>query len=375
MSASQVFRNTVVVILTVVTAYILFLSLNIVIVLLFAIIFASAMRPAVLWLDKRLPQAVAILLTYLGVLLVIIGLFVIILPPAITRMGTYIENDDRLAFQLISANNWAERTLNRVFQPEEPIEILTDEAIRTEVSRGVASLNRTLPSMAGNLGGLLGNLVLVIVIGIYWLTSRDQAVDFTLQLFSLARRPLVRQIILEIEHGLGAYVRGVVLVVLFVGIANFILLTIFGVPNATTMAFVIGITTALPVIGGFIGAGLAVFLALLETPVAGLLTLVSFVLVQQVETHILTPRMMSNSVQISPILVIVSLFIGFAVGGVIGGLIAVPIAGTLMVLVRHLLIEPQKQQVAPQRTHGGILIAGEENRLDVPVPNESGTAP
>ena len=374
MSASQVFRNTVVVILTVVVAYILFLSLNIVIVLLFAIIFASALRPVVLWLDKRVPEALAILLTYLGVLLVVIGLFVIVLPPAVNRLGVYIENDDRLAFRLISANNWAERTLNTVLQPEEPIVLLESDSIRTEVSRTVASLRDTIPSMAGNVGGLLGNLVLVIVIGIYWLTSRDQAVEFTLQLFSLARRPLVKQIILEIEQGLGAYVRGVMLVVMFVGIANFILLTIFRVPNATTLAFVIGITTALPVIGGFIGAGVAVFLALLETPVAGLLTLVSFVLVQQVETHILTPRMMSNSVHISPILVIVSLFIGFAVGGVIGGLIAVPVAGTLMVLARHLIIEPQKQQVAPQRTHGGILIAGEESRLDAAIPSDTGSA-
>src|SRR5690606_29947358 len=109
-------------------------------------------------------------------------------------------------------------------------------------------------------------------------------------------------------------------------------------------AFVIGITTALPIIGGFIGAGVGVFIALIETPLAALLTLVSFVLVQQVETHYLTPRMMSNSVHISPILVIIALFIGFSVGGVVGGLIAVPVAGTLMVLARYLIIEPMRDE-------------------------------
>lgn len=373
MSASLVFRNTVIVIVTVVTAYVLFLSLNIVVVLLFAIILASAMRPAVLWLNKRgIPFAVSILLTYVLVIGVTIALFVIILPPAVTRLSAYLERPEGLSFRLIQANNWAERTLASITQATEPITLLEDDAIRTSVSSAVASLNRTIPSMAGNVGGLLGNMVLVFVIGVYWLVSRDAAVDFTLQLFSMARRPLVRQIILEIEQALGAYVRGMMLVVLFVGIANFILLTIFGVPNATTLAFVIGITTALPVIGGFIGAGVAVFLALLETPVAGLLTLVSFVLVQQVETNYLTPRMMSNSVHISPILVIVSLFIGFAVGGVVGGLVAVPVAGTLMVLARYLIIEPKKEQVAPIRTQGGILIAGEETRLDTPIPNEPG---
>jgi hypothetical protein len=78
---------------------------------------------------------------------------------------------------------------------------------------------------------------------------------------------------------------------------------------------------------------------------------------QQIETHYLTPRMMANSVHISPILVIVALFIGFSVGGVIGGLIAVPIAGTLMVLARYLVIEPKKDEVAAQRVQGGFRLA------------------
>jgi predicted PurR-regulated permease PerM len=213
----------------------------------------------------------------------------------------------------------------------------------------------------------------VLVIGIYWLTSRDSAVKFTLQLFSLARRSTVQQIITEIEQSLGAYVRGVALIVSFVGIANFILLTLFRVPNAITLAFVIGITTALPIIGGFIGAGVAVFIALIESPLAALLTLLSFVLVQQVETHYLTPRTMANSVHISPILVIVALFVGFSVGGVVGGLIAVPIAGTLMVLARYLIIEPRKDEHTPQRVDGGILIAGKEIKLDAPIPSEPKT--
>ena len=97
-------------------------------------------------------------------------------------------------------------------------------------------------------------------------------------------------------------------------------------------------------------------------------------LVQQVETHYLTPRTMSNSVHISPILVIMALFIGFAVGGVVGGLIAVPLAGALMVLARHLIINPKKEEVVPQRVQGGILIAGQDTRLDADVPVDPRTS-
>ena len=371
MTAKQAFRNTLVVIFTVVTCYILFLSLNIIVILLFAIIIASALRPAVLWLDKHgLSQGAAILVVYLLLLSSIFALFVLVLPPAVDRMGGYIENDDRLAAKLIIANQWAENTINQVFQPPSPITLLNGESIHAAVTQTVDGLKASIPALAGDIGGLLGDAILVIVMGVYWLTSRDEAVEFMLQLFSLARRALIREIFLEIEQTLGAYVRGVGLVVLFVSVANFILLRIFNVPNPITLAFIIGVTTALPIVGGFIGAGLAVFLALIESPLAALLTLVSFVLVQQVETHYLTPRTMSNSVHISPILVIMALFIGFAVGGVVGGLIAVPLAGALMVLARHLIINPKREEVVPQRIQGGILIAGQDTKLEANIPTD-----
>jgi predicted PurR-regulated permease PerM len=375
MTAQQVFRNTLVVIFTVVTCYVLFLSLNIIVILLCAIIIASALRPAVVWLNKHgLSQGLAILLVYLALLIAVIGLFVIVLPPSIQRLGGYIEDDDRLAQKLTAANDWAESSLNGIFRPATPITLFDDKTIPTTVHNAVENAKKSIPALAGDAGGLAGDLVLVLVIGIYWMTARDETVEFTLQLFSLARRAQIREIILEIEQTLGSYVRGVGLVVLFVGVANFILLTIFGVANAVTLAFIIGLTTALPIVGGFIGAGMAVFLALVDRPLAALLTLVSFVLVQQVETHYLTPRTMSNSVHISPILVIVALFIGFAVGGVIGGLIAVPIAGSLMVLARHLLIEPKKEEVVPQRIQGGILIAGQDTKLDANIPTDPRTS-
>jgi predicted PurR-regulated permease PerM len=129
------------------------------------------------------------------------------------------------------------------------------------------------------------------------------------------------------------------------------------VPNAVTLAFVIGVSTLLPVIGGFIGAGVAVLLSLLSSPIHALLTFASFVLVQQVEVHYLTPRTMARSVNLNPILVILFLFIGASLGGVVGAIIAVPLAGTAMILVRYFILEPMKDTAEPQHVSGGVLIA------------------
>jgi predicted PurR-regulated permease PerM len=240
-------------------------------------------------------------------------------------------------------------------------------------------MNEEGPHFLGEIGALLGDFILVVVVGVYWLTARDEAVSFSTSLFSLGQRAMITTIITEIETSLGNYVRGVALVSSFVGIANFIILTIFRVPNAVTLAFLIGVTTAIPIVGGFIGAAGAVLLALLSSPQHAILTFISFAGVQQIETHYLTPRTMAKSVGLNPILIIVVLFVGFALGGVIGGLIAVPVAGTLYILLRYLVIEPRKDEAAPQHVNGGILIASKNmekvgSTHELPAPSGEASA-
>src|SRR5258708_40159822 len=145
----------------------------------------------------------------------------------------------------------------------------------------VDGMKIALPAIAGESGGLAGKFVLILVMAVYWLTSRDQAVDFVLHLFPLGRRGDVGTMIHEIESSMGAYVRGIVLISTFVGVANFIILSIFQVPNPVTLGFIVGITTALPIIGGYIGAFTATLLAFLSSPLNALIAFGTFVAVQQ----------------------------------------------------------------------------------------------
>lgn len=365
MTTQQVFRNTLVVIVTIAAAYALVMSARILIVLLIAIIIASAVRPAVLWLSRRrIGYGVAILLVYFALIVTVFGLLLAVLPPAANRLAGYIENEDRLATRIIGAQRWIETNIEQRFDAD--VRLLDEEGIRATVTNLVTQLRESIPALAGEFGGLVGDFILAIVMGVYWLTSRDSAVAYLSSLFSLGRRARIQEIFREIEGTLGSYVRGVALVVTFVGVANYVLLSLFGVPNAVTLGFIVGVTTALPIIGGYIGAASAALLALLSSPLHAVFAIISFVLVQQVENHYLTPRVMANSVNLNPILVILVLFIGFSVGGVMGGLLSVPVAGTLMILLRHLIIEPKREEVAAHfPTKGGVLLAPPESKLDV----------
>jgi len=373
MTAQQTFRNTLVVLLTVALAYALFMSIRIVIVLFVAIIVASAVRPAVVWLQqRRVPQAATILLVYFIIGLGILITTIAVVPPAVNRLAGYISNEDRLAERIIVAQYTIEQFIET--HTGKDITLLDPDSIRRTVSDMVEAFRRQAPSMLGEAGGILGDFILVVVMGVYWLTSRDEAMEFNSRLFPIGRRTLVTQIITEIESSMGAYVRGIVLVATFVGVANYVLMSLLGVPTPLTSGFIIGVTTAIPIIGGYIGAAAAVLLALLSSPLHAVLAFASFVLVQQIENHYLTPRVMSRSVGLNPILIIVFLFVGFALGGVIGALIAVPIAGTVMILLRHLFIEPRQAEAAPQYVEGGILIAQKDLAATGTAPQNSEAA-
>jgi predicted PurR-regulated permease PerM len=368
MSASQAFRTTLVVLLTIAIAYALVLSARILIVLLFALIVASAVRPAFIWLrDRKIPEGIAILLIYLVLGISIFTVGGAVIPPAVDQLAGYIENEDRLATRIITAQRWIESAATRISGNE--VTIAAEDDVRRFVERTVIQLRASGPEMAGEAGALIGDFILVIVIGAYWLTARDQAVNWGKSLFSMGRRTVIENIILEIEHNMGYYIRGIVLVALFVGVANFIILTILRVPNAVTLAFIMGVTTMLPIIGGYIGAGVSVIIALISGPIPALGALASFVLVQQVENHWLTPAVMSRSVGLNPILIIVFLFVGFALGGVTGAFLSVPLAGTVATLLRYLVIEPRKDEVAPRHVEGGILIASPDGTsISTPQP-------
>jgi predicted PurR-regulated permease PerM len=354
-SAFQVFRNTLIIVGTLALLYVIFQSLNILVVLLIAIIIASALRPVVMRLTRLgMSQGLAIMLVYGLVTLTTIVLVVVVMPPIINQMAVYVTNDDRLASRIIYAQNWFNRFINQNIGME--IGELDPEVIRDGVADVVGQFTDAMPTLVSNASQILSDFILVFVMGIYWLTSRDRAVDFLLRYFPPHRRSRIEAILEEIEGGLGSYMRGLVLVSLIVGIINFVVLTILQVPNAATLGFIAGLTTTIPIVGGLLGIVITTFLALLSSPLHAVLVFIVTLVVQQIENYVLTPRMMARSVAFDAILVLVFVAAGFSLNGIIGALLAIPLAATAFILAKHLILEPRKAEVTPEVIDGGIVL-------------------
>jgi len=356
MSLTHIFKATLVFLAALAFAYIFVLTINVWVSLLIAILVASAVRPAILRLMRwRIPQGIAVLIVYVGLATVTITLLVIVLPPVVNEFVGYIQNDDRLANRIISAQSWVQQTITQITGSEFELGI-TPEEIRASISDIAEQVRVTAPSLVGNATGFLGEFILIIVMGLYWVTSRERAEAFLIELVPAHRRGQLRLIFDEIEGGLGSYVRGIVLVSVIVGVLSFIILAVLRVPGAGTISFFYAVATAIPIIGGLIGVVLATFLALLTSPLNAVIVLIVTFFLQQVENYYLTPRVMSKGTDFDPLLVIIFVALGFSLGGIMGSLIAIPVAGTASILIKHLILEQRKASVAPSKVEGGILL-------------------
>lgn len=356
MTAGQVFRNVLAFLAAVLLVAVALVSYKIVLILLMAVLLGSALRPVIGWLQQRgLPQQLALFIVYASLALIALAVFFAIVPPMLNRFAGYLENDSFLANRIIIGKNYIETTLSDITGSAFSMGIEPSQ-IREAVSDFVAGIRTTAPDVLGSALEYAGAFVIMIVMGAYWINSRDTAVGFILSLFPLGDRVLIQRIIGDIEVTLGAYLRGILTISLTVGLLSFVPLLLLGVPNAAVISFLYGAATTVPIIGGLIGVVLATAVGLLTSPTAAITVFVITVLLQQFEEYVLSPRIMSQSVEFNPILVITFISMGFALNGLTGALLAVPIAGSAAILLKYLILEPRQNRVAEEVTRGAVLL-------------------
>ena len=132
------------------------------------------------------------------------------------------------------------------------------------------------------------------------------------------------------------YVTGNVFISLIAGGSSFVMMLATGTPFAGVLALWVGLTDLIPLVGALLGAVVVVLIAFLHAPAAGIVAIVFFVVYQQIENHVLQPAVQSRTVRLNPLTVLVSALIGVELGGLLGALLAIPVAGIITVIVRDI---------------------------------------
>ena len=352
MTARQSFIVTLTVILTLLAAFLVWRLSEIVMLLFGAIIFASAVQPYVTALDKRgLNRGLAIILIDLLVVVFVVGVTVVAVPPLISFIVTVVQSGvlttklTQLATRL-AIFGWDQfQVLIPVFSLPAQLNTLIAETGDQVQAQAWTFTQSTLVG--------LGQAVLLFTMAFYWLTSRETTLALLLLLSPKVQRPRVHAIWNDIEFRLGAYVRGQAILMVLIGVASYVGLFLLGVPFAPALALIAGITEAIPIVGPLIGAVPAVIVAFTVSPVTGLLVAALYGVIQALENNVLVPRIMSSNVGLNPLVIIIAIVAGSALNGVVGAVLAIPLAGALQVLAQHIWVTPSLAALPQEEVGAG----------------------
>lgn len=264
-----------------------------------------------------MPRVLAVLIVYLGLLLVLGIVGVLVLPPLLQQAQESIERIPELLVR-------ARRLLGRV-------DLVAEERLLQAAQSAAEGLSGTVIALPLMVLSATLEAALVIVLSIYWLLAMPALREFTLSLFPDSSRKRAGDLLGEMGQTIGGYVRGTALDGLILGVAAYAGYMLIGVSYPLVLALLAGLGGFVPFIGPLLAVIPAVLLALLDSPAKALVVIGFYIGLQQLEGNLLLPNILGRQADIPPLLVVFAFFAGGSVGGVLGAIVAIPFAAMLRV--------------------------------------------
>ena len=314
------------------------------IVLFTAVLLAAAVAPAARFMARyRVPRGVTILIIYLLVLAALVGVVALIVPLVVSEV-------DALTSAVPGYVANAQKELARV---------APDQANSFSASTVTDNLKGYLSSVTGILSDLLVKIfsigldvILILVIAFFLAVEEDFATRIVARFSPPAQRAVVGRIFGRIGTRMGQWARAQMLLAIFFGVAFGIGLRVMGLHYAVTLGVIGGVLEIIPYVGGFITVALAALIALTQHPILIIPMAIWYGVVVELEGHVLAPKLMEEAIGIHPLVVVVGLFIGGEALGILGALLAVPIAIVFQVLIEEFYVFSGGEQPQPAPGEG-----------------------
>jgi predicted PurR-regulated permease PerM len=293
------------------------------VLLVLAIVFASAVEPLVRWLDRWMRRTIAVVIVFLSVVAAFGALAWYVIPRIAEQAMEVAREVPALLEQARGViTGWDETA--------------ADQGIDLLVER-IGDITGWLARLPVAVVGGVFDVILVFILAVYWSVFMPQMRWFFLSLFPAGKREEVGGVVGEIGHMMGGFIRAVVIDAIVVGIIVYVGLLIIGVRFPLLLALIAAMGEIIPIVGPFIGGGAAVGVALLDSPTQALIVLVFYLVLQQIESNVLVPIIMHRTASIPPPLGIFALMAGAAVGGPIVAITAIPLSGAIYVFALRVI--------------------------------------
>lgn len=310
-------------------------SLSVIIIVVVAMFLAVGLNPAVEALQRRgLARRWAITSVFAVVIVAFVLFGLAVVPPVSQQLADFVAALPGYLRDL--SNHPTLRELDADYQILPQLATFVTGTLGPSLATGVVGAGLVV------LDGLFTTITLLVLM-LYFLGSLHTIKAYLLKLVPASRRERTGAIAEQILSGIGGYVAGSILISAVAGVLTWIFLSIVGVEYALALALVVALTDLIPLVGATIGAVVVTGVALLGSVPAGITCAIFFVIYQQIENYVIYPRVMKRSVDVTPAVTVIAALVGGALLGIVGALLAIPVAAAIALIIREIVIPRQAQ--------------------------------
>jgi Predicted permease len=314
-----------------------------------AFFLALALNAPVHWIAQRLPgkrkgsRTAATAISFLIVILAIVAFLASIVPPLIKQTSNFVKTIPELGQQVRDEDSSIGRFVAR-YELQDDI-----DKFSKQVSERLDDVSGAAVSGVQRVGTSVVAVLTVLVLTFMMLIEGPRWQRFVMDAVPDGRRERVRRLARDMYRVIKGYVNGQVVLAAIAALMLLPALLILSVPYPAALVFIVFICGLIPLVGHTIGAIIVTLVALFHSPWSALFILAYYILYQQIENYIVQPRVQANSTNMSPLLVFSSVIIGVSFGGLLGGLVAIPVAGCIRIALLDYLREKKLLSRQPHR--------------------------
>ena len=339
LATSITLRAAIVVLLVGLAAWWLYLVRDVVVTGLLALIIAAAIHAPVAALERRgIRRVVAVVLVYVALIAVVTLLLTLLVPPLVSQAR-------ELAIDLPTILGSLASSVNDMLAQ---LGLSTGGSVVDTVLGQLGSVGGVLARIPGVVVGFISTLLLVTFLSALMILERDRARAWAMRFVASGDRPAWDGVLRKAAGRLGAYVRGQLLIMLVTGVGSFVGLVLIGVPFALPLGIFAFLTEAIPIAGPIIAGIVMILVALTQSPLQALLTIALVAFIQQLESLVLVPVIQGRLISISPVVALLAVLSGSAIGDIPGAILAIPLVAIAMVVIDDVILPWRRLQIGDE---------------------------
>ncbi len=321
----------------------LYLLRDVILILILSIIIASAVSPFADWLQKnKIPRLLGVLFLYLTFFSLVIFLLSLIVPFVSLQISDLTQALPKFIASISGALEKAQESTNsRYFDFLSEVQNILDN-----FSGFLQASSQSVLNILINIFGGVLSFLAIIVISFYLSVMKQGITSFLESVVPEKYENYVTGLWQRAERKVGRWFQGQLLLAMTVGLIVFVGLSLFQIKYALVLGIVAMMLEIIPIVGPVVSAIPGVILAFSQSPTLGVWVLVFYIVVQQAESHILTPLILGKSLGLNPITVIIAILIGGKMAGILGIILAVPIAVVIVEILDDLAKQKEGRKLS-----------------------------